>query len=52
MAKKASGIPSVDWAQLVQVVLCFGWIDGQRKGYDDSYFVHRITPRRPAADAG
>jgi uncharacterized protein YdeI (YjbR/CyaY-like superfamily) len=46
MAKKKSGIDSVDYAEAVEVALCFGWIDGQRKGLDDSWFVQRFTPRR------
>ena len=49
MAKKASGIPSIDWAQAVDVALCFGWIDGQRAVDPDDperYFRQRYTPRR------
>ena len=46
MAKKASGIPSVDWDEAVDVALCFGWIDGQRKGLDETWFLQRFTPRR------
>jgi uncharacterized protein YdeI (YjbR/CyaY-like superfamily) len=46
MAKKASGIPSVDWDQAVDEALCFGWIDGQRKGLDDTWFLQRFTPRK------
>jgi uncharacterized protein YdeI (YjbR/CyaY-like superfamily) len=46
MAKKATGIPSIDWDGAVDVALCFGWIDGQRKGLDERYFLQRFTPRR------
>jgi uncharacterized protein YdeI (YjbR/CyaY-like superfamily) len=46
IAKKGSGIDSVDHAQALEVALCFGWIDGQRKGLDQTYFVQRFTPRR------
>jgi len=46
MAKKASGIPSIDWLQAVETVLCFGWIDGQRAALDDTWFLQRFTPRR------
>jgi uncharacterized protein YdeI (YjbR/CyaY-like superfamily) len=46
MAKKASGIPSVDWDEAVDVALCHGWIDGQRNSLDAEYFLQRYTPRR------
>src|SRR5215207_7371511 len=44
-AKKKSGIPSIDWNQAVDVALCFGWIDGQAKGVDETYAIQRFTPR-------
>ena len=47
IAKKASGVPSVDWEQMVEVLLCFGWIDGRANRLDDSFYLQRITPRRP-----
>lgn len=47
IAKKASGVPSVNWEQLVEVLLCFGWIDGRANRLDDSFYLQRITPRRP-----
>ncbi|RZU33615.1 YdeI/OmpD-associated family protein [Blastococcus saxobsidens] len=47
IAKKGSGIPSVDWAGMVEVLLCFGWIDGRANRLDDAWYVQRITPRRP-----
>lgn len=46
MAKKSSGIPSVDWKQAVDEALCAGWIDGQRRGLDATHFLQRFTPRR------
>lgn len=47
MAKKHTGIPSLDWASAVEVALCFGWIDGQSRRIDDSWYLQRFTPRRP-----
>jgi uncharacterized protein YdeI (YjbR/CyaY-like superfamily) len=47
MAKKASGIPSVTWVEAIPLVLCFGWIDGQRRGLDETWFLQRFTPRKP-----
>ena len=46
MAKKGTGVPSLDWAGGVEVALCFGWIDGQSRRVDDAWFVQRFTPRR------
>ncbi len=47
MAKKGTGIASLDWAGGVDVALCFGWIDGQARRIDGQWFVQRFTPRRP-----
>jgi len=47
MAKKGTGIASLDWTRGVEVALCFGWIDGQSKRIDDLWFMQRFTPRRP-----
>jgi uncharacterized protein YdeI (YjbR/CyaY-like superfamily) len=44
--KKASGKPTVSNAEAVDVALCWGWIDGIRKGLDDDSFLQRFTPRR------
>jgi len=45
-AKKASGIESVVYAEAVEIALCHGWIDGQAKRLDESYYLQRFTPRR------
>ena len=45
--KRGSGKPSITWQQLVDEELCFGWIDGIRKGIDDVSYANRITPRTP-----
>jgi len=46
IAKKASGIKSITYAEALDVALCYGWIDGQKSGYDEQYFLQRFTPRR------
>jgi uncharacterized protein YdeI (YjbR/CyaY-like superfamily) len=46
IAKKGSGIPSITASEAIDVVLCFGWIDGHRKGLDEKYFLQRYSPRR------
>ncbi|RYZ58645.1 MAG: hypothetical protein EOP08_16095 [Proteobacteria bacterium] len=43
--KVKSGLASITPAQAVDVVLCWGWIDGIRKGFDDQSFLQRYTPR-------
>jgi uncharacterized protein YdeI (YjbR/CyaY-like superfamily) len=44
--KKDSGLPTVTYAEALEVALCWGWIDGIRKGLDEKSFVQRFTPRR------
>lgn len=46
-AKKASGIPSVNYAQALDASLCYGWIDGQVKSVDEAWYIQKFTPRRP-----
>ncbi|MBD9435901.1 YdeI/OmpD-associated family protein [Pseudoxanthomonas sp. PXM03] len=46
IAKKDSGIVSVSYAEALDVALCHGWIDGQKKGFDAQCFLQRFTPRR------
>lgn len=46
IAKKATGIPTVTHAEALEVALCYGWIDGQRKTFDGQWFLQRFTPRR------
>ena len=43
--KVASGLPSITPVQAIDVVLCWGWIDGVRKGLDDKSFLQRYSPR-------
>lgn len=45
--KKGSGKPSITWPEAVDEALCFGWIDGVRKGIDDISYTIRFTPRKP-----
>lgn len=47
IAKKGTGVTSVTYAEAVDVALCYGWIDGQKARYDDTWFLQRFTPRRP-----
>ncbi|MFB9515079.1 YdeI/OmpD-associated family protein [Streptomyces purpureus] len=47
LAKKGSGVTSMTSEEVIDVALCFGWIDGQRRAYDAVHFLQKITPRRP-----
>lgn len=44
--KVGSGQPSLTWPESVDEALCFGWIDGVRKGIDEDSYQIRFTPRR------
>lgn len=46
IAKKDSGIKSITYLEALDEALCYGWIDGQKRGYDDKYFLQKFTPRR------
>jgi uncharacterized protein YdeI (YjbR/CyaY-like superfamily) len=46
-ARKGSGVASVTYMEALQEALRFGWIDGQARGVDDSWYEQRFTPRRP-----
>jgi uncharacterized protein YdeI (YjbR/CyaY-like superfamily) len=45
--KKATGKPSIPWADAVEVALRYGWIDGLVRGLDAERYMQRWTPRRP-----
>lgn len=46
IAKAGAREPSITYPQAVESALCFGWIDGHKKGLDDQHWVQRFTPRR------
>lgn len=45
MHKKGSGLASVNALDGIDAALCWGWIDGIRKGFDEQSFLQRYTPR-------
>jgi uncharacterized protein YdeI (YjbR/CyaY-like superfamily) len=45
IAKAKSGIETVSQQQALDVVLCYGWIDGLRRSFDENYFLQKYTPR-------
>ncbi|MBO9687539.1 MAG: YdeI/OmpD-associated family protein [Mitsuaria chitosanitabida] len=46
IAKRGADEPSVTYAEAVEIALCWGWIDGQKRGLDEQHFLQRFTPRR------
>ena len=46
LRKKASVQESVTYAEALDTALCYGWIDGQKKPYDESFWLQRFTRRR------
>lgn len=47
IAKKGAGVGSITYADALDVALCHGWIDGQKRRCDERYYLQRFTPRRP-----
>jgi len=48
--KKDSGKPSITWPESVDAALCYGWIDGLRKGIDEVSYKIRFTPRKRSSN--
>ena len=47
LAKKDSGVLSVNYAEALEVALCHGWIDAIKKSFDASFFLQKFVPRTP-----
>lgn len=47
--RKATGRPTMTWQESVDEALCYGWIDGVRRRYDETRYTIRFTPRRPTS---
>ncbi|MEV6796258.1 YdeI/OmpD-associated family protein [Streptomyces sp. NPDC051320] len=45
LRKKGRGAVALDYAQALDLALCYGWIDGQKAKFDDEYWLQRFTPR-------
>ncbi|MCX6281170.1 MAG: YdeI/OmpD-associated family protein [Bacteroidetes bacterium] len=44
--KKNSGVPTVTYHEALLEALCYGWIDGQLKKFDEAAYIQKFTPRR------
>jgi uncharacterized protein YdeI (YjbR/CyaY-like superfamily) len=49
IARKGSTAESVTIGDALDVALCYGWIDSQRKGYDTNHYLQRYSPRRSSS---
>jgi len=47
--KKHVGKPCIGYAEAVEEAICFGWIDGLKKGIDGETYAFRFTPRKPGS---
>jgi uncharacterized protein YdeI (YjbR/CyaY-like superfamily) len=47
LAKKDTGIPSITYNEALEEALCYGWIDGQKQAFDDTFWLQKFTPRGP-----
>jgi uncharacterized protein YdeI (YjbR/CyaY-like superfamily) len=47
IAKRGAEETSVTYPEAVEIALCWGWIDSQKKALDAHHFLQRFTPRRP-----
>ena len=45
IAKKAIGLRSVTYAEAVETAIIYGWIDSQKRAFDEQYFIQKFTPR-------
>lgn len=43
--KKGTNLPTVTYAEAVDIALCFGWIDGQKDKYDAESWLQKFTKR-------
>lgn len=47
--KKESNCPTITYAEALDEALCYGWIDGQKKTYDEKSYLQKFTPRRASS---
>jgi uncharacterized protein YdeI (YjbR/CyaY-like superfamily) len=45
IAKRGASTGTVSYAEALESALCYGWIDGQKRPFDDEYWLQRFTPR-------
>jgi uncharacterized protein YdeI (YjbR/CyaY-like superfamily) len=46
IAKKSTGMATVAYPEVLDIAISYGWIDGQRRALDETWFLQKFTPRR------
>lgn len=46
ISKKGSGVITATYDELLEIALCYGWIDGLVNRFDEKYYIQKWTPRR------
>jgi uncharacterized protein YdeI (YjbR/CyaY-like superfamily) len=49
LARKGAADRTVTYPEALEVAICFGWIDGQKRALDDEHWLQRFTPRKPGS---
>lgn len=49
LAKKGAGLRTVSYSEALESALCYGWIDGQKKTFDEGSWLQRFSPRTPGS---
>lgn len=47
IVKRGSDATGVSYSEALEAAICFGWIDGQKRGRDEHHWLQRFTPRGP-----
>ena len=47
LSKKSAALKSLSYPEALEVALCYGWIDGQKRTYDEQSWLQRFSPRGP-----
>jgi uncharacterized protein YdeI (YjbR/CyaY-like superfamily) len=47
IAKKGTGVSTVAYPEVLDLAISHGWIDGQRKALDETFFLQKFSPRGP-----
>ena len=49
IAKQGGGQRTLTYKDALEAALCYGWIDGQKKGFDDRWWLQKFVRRRPGS---
>jgi len=49
IARKGGAEAGISYPEALLEALCFGWIDGQKRGLDANHWLQRFSPRKPGS---